>query len=90
MMSGMITRPAPESIATARKVVFAVLTVVMFFGLVEPILALAGVRPVLVEEDPHVGFSSSIKLFRSTADGAGRLAPQKKDQPFRPRAVATR
>ena len=49
MMSGMITRPAPESIPTARKVVFAVLTAVMFFGLVEPILALAGVRPVLVE-----------------------------------------
>jgi tetratricopeptide (TPR) repeat protein len=70
MMSGMKTRSVPKTIPTARKVVFAVLTVVIFFGLVELVLALAGVRPVLVEEDPYVGFSSSIDLFRSTADGA--------------------
>ena len=74
----MNARNAPESIPTARKIAFAVLAVAIFFGLVELVLALAGVRPVLVEEDPYVGFSSSIKLFRSTADGARlETAPNK-------------
>jgi hypothetical protein len=68
-MSGMSSSRAPESIPTTRKIVFAVLTVVIFFGLIELVLALAGVRPVLVEEDPYVGFSSYIRLFRLTADG---------------------
>jgi len=74
----MTTRSAPESISTAKKVVFAILTVVIFFGLVELILVFSGLRPVLVEEDPYVGFSSAVKLFRLTADGARlETAPNK-------------
>jgi len=77
-MSGMPPSHVPESIPTAKKVAFAGLTAVIFFGLIELILALAGVRPVLVEEDPYVGFSSPIKLFRFTADGARlETAPNK-------------
>jgi tetratricopeptide (TPR) repeat protein len=78
MMSGMPPSRVPESIPTTKKVVFAVFAVVVFFAFVELVLALVGVRPVLVEEDPYVGFSSSIKLFRLTAGGARlETAPNK-------------
>jgi tetratricopeptide (TPR) repeat protein len=74
----MPSRRVPQSISTVRKVLFAVLTVVVFFGLVELILALAGLRPVLVDEDPYVGFSSSIELYQLTDDGARlETAPNK-------------
>jgi tetratricopeptide (TPR) repeat protein len=77
-MPEMTTRREPQPISTARKVLFALLTVVVFFGLVELILALAGVHPVLVEEDPYVGFASSIELFQPTGDGARlETAPNK-------------
>lgn len=78
IMSGMTTRPVAQSIPTTRKILFASFTVVVFFGLVELILALAGFRPVLVEDDPYVGFSSSIELFQPTADGTRlETAPNK-------------
>jgi tetratricopeptide (TPR) repeat protein len=77
-MPEMNTRRAPQSIPTSKKVLFSVLIAVVFFALVELILALAGVHPVLVDEDPYVGFSSSIELFQPTGDGARlETAPNK-------------
>jgi hypothetical protein len=77
-MPEMNTRRAPQSIPTSKKVLSSVLIAVVFFALVELILALAGVHPVLVDEDPYVGFSSSIELFQPTGDGARlETAPNK-------------
>jgi len=42
---------------------FAVITIVAFFTLVEIVLGILGVRPILYDRDPYVGFSSTIPLF---------------------------
>jgi len=34
-----------------------------FYGGIELILALSGVKPILLTEDPLVGFSSNVPLF---------------------------
>ncbi|MDH3327731.1 MAG: tetratricopeptide repeat protein [Desulfobulbaceae bacterium] len=46
--------------------------IVIFFGLLEGILALFGVTPVLQSEDPFVGFSSNIPLFVEETDAQGQ------------------
>ena len=50
-------------VSATRKLAFAVITVVVIFAAIEAILAIAGVRPVLHDEDPYVGFSSRVPLF---------------------------
>jgi len=68
-------RQAPEppprqtalSISTTKRLLFACIAVVSFFGLVELLMALAGVRPVIIAEDPYVGFESYLPLFRLNA-----------------------
>ncbi len=62
------TRPQAKvagkaSLPVWKKLLFALLTLVMFFGLVELSLYIAGVDPLLYEEDPYVGFASQIPLF---------------------------
>ena len=46
-----------------KRLLFTAVTVAAFFALVEIVLAILGVRPVLYEKDPYVGFSSTIPLF---------------------------
>jgi tetratricopeptide (TPR) repeat protein len=46
-----------------KKALFAIVTLVTFFGLIELILFLAGVKPITYEKDPYVGFSSQIPLY---------------------------
>jgi len=46
-----------------KQLLFTAITIVALFVVVEMILALVGVRPVLYDEDPYVGFSSYISLF---------------------------
>jgi len=46
-----------------KQLLFTVITIVALFVVLETILALIGVRPVLYDEDPYVGFSSYIPLF---------------------------
>ncbi len=41
---------------------------VLFFGSVELALYLVGIQPILVKEDPYVGFQSSLKLFEPSED----------------------
>jgi len=50
-------------LTTTKKVLFVILIVAVFFGLLEIVLALAGVRPVIRDEDPYVGFESYLPLF---------------------------
>lgn len=41
----------------------SLLALVLFFGALELVLALAGVRPLLLTEDPLVGFAGNVPLF---------------------------
>ncbi|MBN2315329.1 MAG: tetratricopeptide repeat protein [Sedimentisphaerales bacterium] len=50
---------------------FASVTVAAFFVLVEIVLAILGVRPILYNKDPYVGFSSTIPLFVEQQDPDG-------------------
>jgi tetratricopeptide (TPR) repeat protein len=51
-----------------KKLALSLIVTVGFFVLLEAVLTLVGVRPVLFEEDPYVGFSSTSPLF---VEGAG-------------------
>ena len=55
-----------------KKLLFAVITVAILFAAVEVVLLAVGVRPVLYDEDPYVGFSSHIRLFAEQTDPDGK------------------
>ncbi|MFC1637298.1 hypothetical protein ACFL5Z_20960 [Planctomycetota bacterium] len=55
-----------------KRIFFAAVTVAAFFALVEIVLAVLGVRPVLYDKDPYVGFSSTIPLFVEQAGPDGK------------------
>jgi tetratricopeptide (TPR) repeat protein len=42
---------------------FTLIIVVVFFGAMEVVLAIAGVRPLLLTEDPFVGFAENVPQF---------------------------
>jgi tetratricopeptide (TPR) repeat protein len=44
----------------------------LFFGFLEGVLAIVGVRPMLMHEDPFVGFVSNVPLFVPEMNSAGR------------------
>jgi len=46
-----------------RNILFTVIIVTVFFGASELVLALVGVRPVLLTEDPLVGFAGNVPQF---------------------------
>ncbi len=69
--------PARE-LSLGRKLLFSAVVLVAFFGALELALALAGVRPILVDEDPYVGFQSTLKLFEADREaGVYRTRPNK-------------
>lgn len=51
----------------------SLLSLIVFFVLIEAVLALFGVHPSLQSDDPFVGFSSSIPLFVEKTDSEGRI-----------------
>ena len=55
-----------------KKALFSFLTLVVFFGLIELVLVVIGVKPISYEEDPYVGFSSHIPLYVD-AGSSGRM-----------------
>jgi tetratricopeptide (TPR) repeat protein len=59
-------------LALWQAVVTPLIAIAVFFGLLEGVLALAGVEPVLRSEDPFVGFVSNVPLFVETTDANGR------------------
>jgi tetratricopeptide (TPR) repeat protein len=48
---------------SVKNIIYSVITVTVFFGALEFALAVSGVRPVLLSEDPLVGFAENIPLF---------------------------
>ncbi len=68
-MASQKKNPSPDSTSTCprlpfwKKALFSLLTLLVFFGLIELVLFVAGVKPLSYEEDPYVGFSSQIPLF---------------------------
>jgi len=75
-------------LSLGKRFLFSVVTLAIFFALVEGLLAVAGIRPVVVDDDPYVGFSDQQPLFRPTAgDTRLRTAANKlslfNDQSFR-------
>jgi tetratricopeptide (TPR) repeat protein len=52
-----------QLIAVGKQLLFSLIIFVVFFGGIELILALSGVKPILLTEDPLVGFSSNVPLF---------------------------
>lgn len=56
---------------------FSILAVALFFGAAEAICRLAGVRPLLEESDPAMGFAGSERVFeRDTARGVWATPPR--------------
>jgi len=55
-----------------RNILFTVIIVGLFFGGLELVLALFGVRPLLLSEDPLVGFAGNVPLFVETSADDGR------------------
>ena len=50
-------------LSVPKKALFSFLATALFFLVLELVLAASGVRPILYDEDPYVGFSSRIPLF---------------------------
>ena len=65
---------APEApkLSVWKRLLFAAIPLVVLFTLMEIILAVLGVRPVLYDKDPYVGFSSTIPLFVEQTGPDGR------------------
>ena len=56
----------------------SIAALVLFFGGIELVLALLGVQPIVVDEDPYVGFQGSLRLFELSDSGQEmRTAPNK-------------
>ncbi len=51
-----------------KKIAFAMVSVLLFFTLLECILVVCGLAPLIRQDDPFVGFSSSIPLYVNDAD----------------------
>ncbi len=66
------TEGAARRISTWKKILFSAVVVVVFFASLEIVLALAGVRPMLFEEDPYVGFVSASPLYVEDQDPDGQ------------------
>ncbi|MHC4180080.1 MAG: tetratricopeptide repeat protein, partial [Planctomycetota bacterium] len=70
----VVARPprARAKLPVWKKLLFAAVITVVFFGCLEGLLALFGVRSVSYREDPYLGFSSQAPLFVEQADDNGR------------------
>ena len=64
-------RRSRPSLPVWKKALFASLAFVLFFGLLEVVLLLFGVKPLSYAEDPYVAFASRMPLFvEAEGDGA--------------------
>ncbi len=52
--------------------ILSLIAIGLFFGFLEGVLALVGVRPTLLHEDPFVGFISNVPLFVPEMNSGGR------------------
>ena len=71
---GKAPRPSPRrELSPWKKSLFALSACILFFLLIEVVLAVAGIRPVLYEEDPYVGFASNVPLYVEQKRSDGRV-----------------
>lgn len=71
--------PSGPRLSWRKKLIFAVLTIVIVLCVIEGGLWLFGVRPVIATEDPYVGFSSLSPLFEETKNADGQIEMQTAD-----------
>lgn len=62
-----VPRPA-RTIGLWKKLLFATISVGLFYGVLEFTLWLAGVRPLITREDPSRGFSGIVTVFERAGD----------------------
>ena len=55
-----------------KKLLFSTVATVVFFAVVEAVLALAGWKPIADDDDPYVGFFSINRLFVESGDGGAQ------------------
>jgi tetratricopeptide (TPR) repeat protein len=55
-----------------KNLILSIAAIGLFFGVLEGVLALFGVQPKLLNEDPFVGFSSNVPLYQLETDLDGR------------------
>lgn len=72
------TNAVSAKTSLSQAIVIIIISVVLFFGLLEGGLALLGVQPALQEDDPFVGFAVNVPLF-IPSQGLMSTAPNKKD-----------
>lgn len=66
-----------------KNILFTVITVSLFFAGLEFVLAVSGVRPVLLSEDPLVGFADNVPLFVEAAAEDGSVILRTADNQIR-------
>lgn len=66
-----------------KNILFTVITVSLFFAGLELLLAVSGVRPVLLSEDPLVGFADNVPLFVEAAGEDGSVILRTADNQIR-------
>lgn len=66
-----------------KNILFTVITVSLFFAGLELVLAVSGVRPVLLSEDPLVGFADNVPLFVEAAAEDGSVILRTADNQIR-------
>lgn len=72
--SGAVQKKKPRRlIAAGKQLFFSLIIIVVFFGGLELILAVSGVKPILLTEDPLVGFSSNVPLFVEQRQNDGTI-----------------
>ena len=80
--------PTPRELSLGRKLLLSAIVLVAFFGGLELVLAVAGVRPILVDEDPYVGFESTLRLFTPDAEAGVYRTARNKLTLFNPQSFA--
>ncbi len=61
----------PRRVPLSQAIAMPVVSLLVFFLLLEGVLALFGVKPVLISEDPFVGFASNAPLFSAVPGTPG-------------------
>jgi tetratricopeptide (TPR) repeat protein len=68
-----VNKPSvPRKLPFWQGALLSLAAIVLFFGSLEGVLAIIGVRPTLLDKDPFVGFVSNVPLFVPKIDEDGR------------------
>jgi len=63
---------APRDLPIWKGAILSLVAIALFFGFLEGVLAIVGVRPTLLDKDPFVGFVSNVPLFIPEMNSDGR------------------